>query len=111
MQRADLWVATVIILWGHVLAFCIIVWTWTCIIGSAIILGFYYSRDHDLLRNFHRSRTLRIMLRDYWNAIIYILHELLADRADFFAERGREHHDLLAVWCAAENFLHVFAHI
>lgn len=51
------------------------------------------------------------MLRDTWNAIIYILHELLADRADFFAECSAEHHDLLAMGSAAEDFLHVFAHI
>lgn len=46
-----------------------------------------------------------------WNAIIYILHELLANRTNFFAERCREHHHLFAVWCAAEDFLHVFTHI
>lgn len=51
------------------------------------------------------------MLRDTWNAIVYILHELLADRADIFAECGAEHHDLLAMGSAAEDFLHVFAHI
>jgi hypothetical protein len=46
-----------------------------------------------------------------WNAIIYILHEFLANRSNFFAECGGEHHDLLAMWCASEDFLNVFTHI
>lgn len=84
-----------------------------CIIGSTISLGFYYSRDQ-------KSVTIRVnfsfppssyVIIIIWNAIIYILHELLANRTNFFAERGGEHHDLFAVRCAAENFLHIFAHI
>jgi hypothetical protein len=46
-----------------------------------------------------------------WNAIIYILHEFLANRSNFFAECGGEHHDLLAMWCASEDFLNVFTHV
>lgn len=41
----------------------------------------------------------------------YILHELLADRPDILAQGGAEHHHLLAVWCAAEDFLYIFPHI
>lgn len=41
----------------------------------------------------------------------YILHEFLADWANFFAQRGGEHHDLLAMRSITENFLNVAAHI
>lgn len=38
------------------------------------------------------------------------MHELFADWADLFAERGREHHHLFRVRRVAEDFLHVAAH-
>lgn len=46
-----------------------------------------------------------------WNASIYILHELLANGTNFFAECSGEHHDLFAMRRAAEYFLNIFAHI
>ena len=41
----------------------------------------------------------------------WILHELLADRACGWGERGREHHDLLLSWGGAEDLLDVTAHV
>lgn len=41
----------------------------------------------------------------------YILHELLADGPDVFAERRAEHHHLLAVRRVAVDFLHISAHV
>lgn len=98
-------------------ALCIIVWTWTCIMVrllAGLLLfqrpcALYYSVGFSPFANFRFS--LVVMLRDIWNAIVYILHELLADRTNFFAECSAEHHDLLAMGSAAENFLHIFAHI
>lgn len=52
-----------------------------------------------------------VLLREYWNAIVYILHELLANRTNVFAERGREHHHLFSMWSVTENLLDVFTHI
>ncbi len=40
-----------------------------------------------------------------------ILHELLADRSDFLAESGREHHDLFVMRCATEDLLNIAAHV
>lgn len=42
---------------------------------------------------------------------IYILHELFAHWANFFAQRGGEHHHLLSVGCVTENLLDVAPHI
>lgn len=41
----------------------------------------------------------------------YILHELLADGANFLAQSSAEHHDLLFVRCVAENLLDISTHI
>lgn len=41
----------------------------------------------------------------------YILHKLLADRADLFAQRRAEHHNLFAVRSVPEDLLHVAAHV
>lgn len=55
------------------------------------------------------SRTdFTMVLRRRYN---YILHKLLADRADLFGQCGTKHHDLLLVWCHAEYFLHISSHI
>lgn len=40
-----------------------------------------------------------------------VLHELLADRADFLGQGGAEHHDLLLGWGGAEDLLDVAAHV
>lgn len=57
-----------------------------------------------------RSRSNR---RSKWRGRLcnYILHEFFADRTYLLGQRGTEHHDLLAVWCASEYFLYVPAHI
>jgi len=68
-----------------------------------------FNRQPRLLSTLSSSISLRD--NHNWNAIIYILHELLANRTNFFAERSGEHHDLLAMRSASEYFLHVFAHI
>jgi hypothetical protein len=52
-----------------------------------------------------------LTLSYYWNANYYILHELLANRTNFFAQCGGEHHNLLSVRGVAENFLYILAHI
>lgn len=51
--------------------------------------------------------------RSKWRGSLcnYILHELFADRTYILGQRGTEHHDLLAVWCASKYFLYVPAHI
>lgn len=51
--------------------------------------------------------------RSKWRGSLcnYILHEFFADRTYLLGQRGTEHHDLLAVWCASEYFLYVPAHI
>lgn len=55
------------------------------------------------------SRTdFTMELRRRYN---YILHKFLADRADLFGQCGTEHHDLLLMWCHAENFLNISSHI
>ena len=43
--------------------------------------------------------------------VTHILHELLADRSDFFVERGAEHQHLLFVRGHLEDFLHISTHI
>ena len=40
-----------------------------------------------------------------------ILHELLAHGSDVLGQGGREHHDLLLLWCLDEDLLYVLAHV
>lgn len=40
-----------------------------------------------------------------------VLHELLADRADFLGKSGAEHHDLLLSWGGAEDLLNIASHV
>lgn len=40
-----------------------------------------------------------------------VLHELLADWADFLGQGGAEHHDLLLCGCSTEDLLNIAAHI
>ena len=41
----------------------------------------------------------------------YILHELLADHSDIFAEGSAEHHHLLLMGRHSEDFLDVTSHV
>ena len=41
----------------------------------------------------------------------YVVHELLAHRADLLAQCGTEHHHLLLVRRHLEDFLHVIPHV
>jgi hypothetical protein len=49
-----------------------------------------------------------IRKRIHW---AYILHKFLADRSDFLAQRGAEHHDLLVMGRRTKDFLYVPSHI
>lgn len=108
---------------------CIIVWTkdivlsvqllcWAFIIPETGILLLFNSFDELLSSQaFSPSAKFRlisscyVIMKRIWNASNYILHELLADRSNFFAECGGKHHNLLSMWRASEDFLHVFTHI
>jgi hypothetical protein len=41
----------------------------------------------------------------------YVLHELFANRSNFFAQCGTEHHDLFVVWRHFEYFLYIGSHV
>lgn len=141
IHRDNLWVTVFIILSGQLLLVLYYSVDMDIVLSSGIILGFYYSRDlfsyysieislkrasfhepqsaaflNSEFEDFSPSAKIHLFPSSYviiiiWNAIIYILHKLLANRTNFFAERGWEHHDLLAMGRAAEDFLNVFTHI
>ena len=56
----------------------------------------------------YRLATARILLKV---AIIYIVHEFLADGANLLWKGGTEHHHLLGVGCSSEHFLYITAHV
>ena len=47
----------------------------------------------------------------YKAGLSYVLHKLLANWSDIFAEGGAEHHNLLLMWRGSENFLYISSHV
>lgn len=123
IQRDNLWVAVLIILSGLILCGVYYHVDMGMVLLVQLLSWAHYSRDRfciifDSFSGFFfaLSPSAKINLSsscyvNNWNAIIYILHEFLANRSNFFAECGGEHHDLLAMWCASEDFLNVFTHV
>ena len=71
-------------------------------LGSSMLLHHLLHEDDEC-----STTDLTMELRRY----NYILHKLLANRADFFGQRSTKHHDLLLMWCHAEYFLDISSHI
>lgn len=46
-----------------------------------------------------------------WEGNAYVVHEFSADRANFLAEGGTEHHHLFVVRRGLEDFLDIAAHV
>jgi hypothetical protein len=118
IQRDNLWVAVLIILSGLILCgvyyrvdmdivLLVQLLSWALIIPE-IVSCIRFPEDFSPSAKINLSSSCYV---NNWNAIIYILHEFLANRSNFFAECGGEHHDLLAMWCASEDFLNVFTHV
>ena len=75
------------------------------VVKTTILLSFP-ELDIVLLETVKRKLSFVVNVDLKW-----ILHELLADRACGWGERGREHHDLFLSGSGAEDFLDVTAHV
>ena len=58
-----------------------------------------------------RAVSYSVSASRYKAGLSYVLHKLLANWSDIFAEGGAEHHNLLLMWRGSENFLYISSHV